>query len=234
MTTITRLCQKRMIGDIKLLKKEPLELIDAIPDEKNILIWYFCIKGPDFSQYKDGYYFGQILHSPEYPLKPPDFKMLTPNGRFLINNKICLSNTGYHSNEWSACWNIKSILTGFVSIMLDDVDHGISHIRRSEEERRMNAQDSVEYNKKNHMDIVNRFPRFFDENGDPRSDEEQNACLKKSKPKPKVVEHKKVEVIEVENEEEIEIKPKRTIRKKTVTPNKTVRKRVQNSSAKSE
>ena len=167
MNGISGLTLKRLKGDYKLLKKDPHEFFEAYPDENNILVWYFIVKGPDFSDFKGGYYLGKIMHQPEYPLKPPDFMILTPNGRFVENKKICLSNSGYHSNEWSAMWNIKAILTGFLSIMLDDVDNGISHIHRSKEERQVLADQSVKYNKEHHPELLKKFTRFLDEKGDP-------------------------------------------------------------------
>ena len=168
----TPICRKRLIGEIRLLKKDPHKYIDVAPDENDILTWYFLIKGPEFSDFAGGYYIGKIMHNPEYPLKPPDFMMLTPSGRFMINQKICLSNTGYHSEEWSAMWNIHAILTGLLSIMLDDKEHGIAHIFNSQDERKVYAMTSMEYNKKNHLDILKRFTRFIDQDGDPIKSEE--------------------------------------------------------------
>jgi ubiquitin-conjugating enzyme E2 J2 len=163
MANISKICMKRLAGDIKMLHKDPLEFIEARPDDKDFLTWYFLVKGPDFSDYKGGYYIGKIMHNPEYPFKPPDFMMLTPNGRFMDGHKICLSNSSYHSSEWSALWNIKSILTGFLSIMLDDVDNGISHIHSSKEERAYLAKTSIEYNKVHYSNIIKTFTRFLDE-----------------------------------------------------------------------
>lgn len=173
MATTSKICQKRLVGDMKLLKKEPLEFIDAVPDDNNILTWYFLLKGPAYSDYKDGYYIGTIIHSPEYPFKPPDFKMFTPSGRFTTHSKICLSNSSYHSNEWSSMWTIKAILLGFLSIMLDDNEHGISHINTSKEEKKLLAKQSIGYNKLNHLDIIKKFTRFFDQDGNVLSEEEQ-------------------------------------------------------------
>jgi len=164
----TPICRKRLLGEIKLLNKNPHKYIDVSPDEKDLLTWYFLVKGPEFSDFKNGYYIGKILHNPEYPLKPPDFLMLTPNGRFNINAKICLSNSSYHPDEWSAMWNIPAILTGFLSIMLDDKENGISHIQSSKSNREQYAKNSIEYNKKNHMDIIKLFTRFMDSDGNPK------------------------------------------------------------------
>jgi len=171
MTTVGIILKKRLLGEIRLLKKDPHKYVDVAPDEKDILTWYFLVKGPEFSDFKNGYYIGKIMHNPEYPLKPPDFMMLTPSGRFNEGNKICLSNSGYHSNEWSALWNIHAILTGFLSIMLDDKEHGISHIHCTKQEREQFAKTSIEYNKKHHMKLLKLFTRFIDENGNPIKDE---------------------------------------------------------------
>jgi len=168
MSTIPQLCKKRLMGDIKLLQKEPMEYIETSPDDNDMLIWYFLVKGPEFSDYKGGYYIGKIMHNAEYPFKSPDFMMLTPNGRFNIKSKICLSNSSYHSSEWSPVWNILSILTGFLSIMLDDKDNGISHIHESPEKRRKMAGESIQYNINEHPNIIKKFTRFLDENGQPR------------------------------------------------------------------
>jgi len=157
---ISKICAKRLNGDLRLLAKEPLDNIETYPDEDNILIWYFLIKGPEDSPYNNGLYIGKILHNPEYPLKPPDFMMLTPTGRFKTNSKICMTNTGYHTESWSPMWSIKSILIGFLSVMLSDIDSGISHIKMSEEERIELAIGSHEYNETYYTDIFNKFSKF--------------------------------------------------------------------------
>ena len=156
MTTLNRICMKRLMNDIRMLDKDPFDCIDYYVDQDNMLQWHFLLHSDEknkFDAYTGGEYIGKILHHPEYPFKPPDFMMLTPNGRFVENKKICLSNTGYHSNEWSAMWNIKSILVGFLSIFLDDDENGISHIHRPESERICLAKQSIDYNKKHHKEL---------------------------------------------------------------------------------
>lgn len=185
MANIGRICKKRLLGDVRMLKKDPHQYFEAIPDEENILIWYFLLRTPsEFTEYRGGHYIGKIIHNPEYPFKPPDFMMLTPSGRFLTDKKICLSNSSYHSNEWSAMWNIKSILTGFLSIMLDDQEHGISHIKRSTEERQFWAKESIKFNKENYPEIIKRFTRFLDENGDPVENKNESEKEEKYKDGP--------------------------------------------------
>lgn len=161
MTELSPICQKRLKGDLKVLKKEPLELATAIPSD-NPLIWYFVIKGPDDSDYKGGYYLGRIEHSPEYPFKPPDFYFLTPSGRFHLNKKICMSNTGYHSDQWSASWNIRNLLVGLLSIFVDDSQEasGIGRIKESTYERQIKAQNSITFNETNYPKEWEMFSKF--------------------------------------------------------------------------
>lgn len=164
MSIIDKLRIKRLNGDLKLLKREPLKYIRAVPDENNMLIWYFLIKGPEFSEYTGGYYLGKIIHDEQYPLKPPNFYMLTPSGRFSINKKICLTNSGYHSDQWSAMWNIKTILLGFLSIMLDNNVSGISHINESICIKKTYAKESLKYNRKYYSRILDKFDNFINKN----------------------------------------------------------------------
>ena len=168
MANIPLKCKKRLVGEIRILKKDPHEFIDISPDSKDMLTWYFLIKGPPDCEYTEGYYIGKIMYAPTYPDDPPDFMMLTPNGRFLTNEKICLSNSTYHSDEWSPEWTIHGTLNGFLSIMTDDRERGVSHISRSVEERKQNALESIEYNRTHHMDLLKSFKRFIGEDGYPK------------------------------------------------------------------
>ena len=57
---------------------------------------------------------------PEYPFKPPAIMMLTLNGRFVTNTRICMSMSDYHPETWNPLWSVASILTGLLSFMLED------------------------------------------------------------------------------------------------------------------
>lgn len=165
----TFVCKRRLMNDLKTLQKEPLPLIDIYPDQSDILTWYFLIKGPEDSDYKGGYYLGKIIYGPNYPFQPPDFVILTPNGRFTINHKICLTNSGYHKGEWNSLWTTPAIILGLLSVMLDDVDNGIGHIHCTPQERNSFAKNSIEYNKQHHKQLLTSFTRFCDNDGNVKS-----------------------------------------------------------------
>lgn len=162
-TTIT---MKRLQNELKLLTREPMEYIETYPDENNMFLWYFLVRGPEKSDYEGGCYIGKIMLSAGYPKTPVDFMMLTPNGRFAINSKICLTNSGYHADQWTPMWNMRVILLAFLSIMLADDTTGISHIKESPYERKQKASNSLNYNINNYKNILLGFKRFIDTSND--------------------------------------------------------------------
>jgi len=149
--------QKRFTNEKTLLAKEPLHYTTAYPDKDNSLIWYCLIIGQKGTPYYGGHYIYKVVHSPKYPAEPPDYYFLTPSGRYEVDKKICLTNSSYHKGEWSSTWNIKTILISFYSIFLDEKEHGISHRHDSPEICKDLAKKSIEYNKKHHAEIYNKF-----------------------------------------------------------------------------
>ena len=148
---------KRFKGEVNILKKEPLTYATAFPDSENPLKWYFIIHKLTESDYDGGHFIGMIEHDKSYPCKPPDYYMFTPNGRFIINTKICLTNSKFHPADWSPSWNIRTILIAFCSIFSSDDTTGIAHIHESPEKRKLYAQQSKTYNLKNYNEIYTQF-----------------------------------------------------------------------------
>ena len=85
----------------------------------NILEWHFVIKGPKDTPYVGGSYHGKLIFPSEYPYKPPAIMMLTPNGRFNTNTRLCLSMSDFHPETWVPAWSVASILNGVLSFMLE-------------------------------------------------------------------------------------------------------------------
>jgi len=155
---------KRINGDYKAFIKAAPESFDIYPNPENILEIYFLMYGLKGTNYEGGQYIGMIKHNPDYPRKAPDYYMLTPNGRFDINKKICLTNSGYHQADWApAAWNLVSILEGFSSVFHSEFKEykvGISHLMNvSESEIKLKTSQSIEYNKTHHNEIYSKFVR---------------------------------------------------------------------------
>ncbi|KAL3092606.1 hypothetical protein niasHS_007815 [Heterodera schachtii] len=83
---------------VKRLLKEAAELrhanemFCARPMEDNLFEWHFSVRGLPDSPYAGGVYHGRIVLPADYPMKPPNLILMTPNGRFETNKKICLRN----------------------------------------------------------------------------------------------------------------------------------------------
>lgn len=84
----------RLKQDYLRLKRDPVPYITAEPLPQNILEWHYVVKGPEESPYHGGYYHGTLVFPREFPFKPPSIYMLTPNGRFKTNTRLCLSISG--------------------------------------------------------------------------------------------------------------------------------------------
>ncbi|EXJ56120.1 ubiquitin-conjugating enzyme E2 J1 [Cladophialophora yegresii CBS 114405] len=82
--------------------------------------WHFTLLGPPSpSPYAGGMYHGRISLPPTYPLKPPNFRFLTPSGRFEVNREICLSISGFHEETWMPAWGVRTALTALRSFMAE-------------------------------------------------------------------------------------------------------------------
>lgn len=105
---------KRILSEARELK-EPTSEFHAAPLEDNIFEWHFTLRGPSGTEFEHGSYHGRIVLPAEYPFRPPDVMILTPNGRWELNKKvgrhtiltpvgslapyylqICLTFTGFH------------------------------------------------------------------------------------------------------------------------------------------
>ena len=132
---------KRLAGDLKNLKKKPIEGIIAGPiDENDLTKWKGRVEGAKGTPFEGGYFHFKIDIPENYPFEPPEVKMITkvyhPNinstsGKICVNilkkevwaptnsiQSVLLSLQGLLSNP-----NTKDPLMGEINnIYLDDID----------------------------------------------------------------------------------------------------------------
>lgn len=142
---------------VRRLMKEAQELSEFSPSpspyfhahpisDSNLFDWHFTLAGPpEPSPYANGIYHGRIILSPQYPLRPPSFRFLTPSGRFEVNREICLSISGHHDETWQPAWGIRTALTAIRSFMDGDVQGQVGGLEAKEEVRRDWAKRSREW-----------------------------------------------------------------------------------------
>jgi ubiquitin-protein ligase len=133
---------KRLMKEYAEIQSSPNYQYTAAPLEDNIFDWHFTIRGPEDSEFENGIYHGRIVLPPQYPYKPPSIYFLTPNGRFELGKKICLSITGYHPETWLPAWGIRTALIALISFMTTEGKDAVGALDYTPEERRILAKKS--------------------------------------------------------------------------------------------
>mmetsp|Transcript_22123 Transcript_22123/g.30482 ORF Transcript_22123/g.30482 Transcript_22123/m.30482 type:complete len:162 (-) Transcript_22123:41-526(-) len=152
------LCQRRIKLEAADLKKEPIPNVQVSVDKgANNLDWYCLINNLSDENFVGGEYILKIKLSPRYPLEPPDFYFLTPNGRFKVATKLCFSNSSFHAETWSPIWKLRTIILGFLSMFLENGTTGIGHLNGTPEEMKEFAANSKLYNQTNLKKVMDMF-----------------------------------------------------------------------------
>lgn len=136
---------------IKLQQDPPPDII-AEPQENDILTCFFCFRGPPETPYHGGYYVGKLKFPKEYPMKAPAVYMLTPSGRFQINQKICISMSDFHPETWNPAWSVGTIIVGLQSFMASE-ELTTGGMRETSSKRKQYAQHSLAYNQKHYSHL---------------------------------------------------------------------------------
>merc|ERR1711907_779787 len=94
--------------ELKSLMKDPIKnpKVTVAPNESNILEVHYVIEGSEKTPYAGGIYHGKLIFPKDYPLKPPSVIMLTKNGRFQPNRRLCLSMSDFHPESWNPMWSV--------------------------------------------------------------------------------------------------------------------------------
>ncbi|GAU97696.1 hypothetical protein RvY_08947 [Ramazzottius varieornatus] len=93
--------------------------------------------------------------------KPPSIMVLTPNGRFAPNQRLCLSNSDFHPESWNPAWNVGTILCGLVSFMTGN-QTTVGSIKSTDMEKKVFARGSIKWNLDNST-FRQLFPTFVPE-----------------------------------------------------------------------
>jgi len=128
---------KRLSKEFQNMKDKPSFDYYAEPVEGEIFEWHFTIRGTVGTDYEGGLYHGIITFPETYPFKPPAVQFLTPNGRFEVNTKICLTFTNFHPEYWQPAWTVRTILIGLISYMpVEEENMSIGSINSTSSERK--------------------------------------------------------------------------------------------------
>lgn len=117
------------------------EQIRIGPFGRNLLTWHFTYAGAPGSSFSGGLYHGRVILPRNYPGSPPRVQILTPSGRFIVGEDICLSASNYHPESWTPRWTVLGLVQALRLHMLTTANE-IGGLNASEETRRRLAQES--------------------------------------------------------------------------------------------
>ena len=146
---------RRLKKDYRAIQRNPVDNITVYYDPQDIFTWYFLIKINE-EPYINGEYIGKLLFPTDFPQSPPGIMILTPNGRFETNKRICMSLSDFHPESWSCIWTVSAVLKGIYSFWWDNDKTSIGAVRAPCNETKIKyAQTSKNYN--SNLDIYQKF-----------------------------------------------------------------------------
>ena len=113
---------KRLTSELSQIQKkmDSLPYVKACaPEGDDLFKWNASLSGPEGSPYEGGTFNLSISFPQDFPFKPPSIYMLTPNGRFETDRRLCLSMSDFHPETWVPTWSVATILNGVLSFMVE-------------------------------------------------------------------------------------------------------------------
>ncbi|XP_035163163.1 ubiquitin-conjugating enzyme E2 J2 isoform X2 [Callithrix jacchus] len=146
---------------------------------------HYVVRGPEMTPYEGGYYHGKLIFPREFPFKPPSIYMITPNGRFKCNTRLCLSITDFHPDTWNPAWSVSTILTGLLSFMVEK-GPTLGSIETSDFTKRQLAAQSSAFNLKDKV-FCELFPEVVEEIKQKQKAQDELSSRPQTLPLPDVV-----------------------------------------------
>lgn len=73
-----------LLSLLGLLLAAEESLTGLVGPQDELFEWHFTIAGPPDTAFEGGRFHGRIVMPPEYPMKPPDVYLSTPNGALFL------------------------------------------------------------------------------------------------------------------------------------------------------
>ncbi|PAA75925.1 hypothetical protein BOX15_Mlig023655g1 [Macrostomum lignano] len=137
---------RRIIKETQRLMSEPVEGIEATPNEANARYFHVIVHGPKESAYEGGIFRLELFLPEEYPMSAPKVRFMTkiyhPNIDRL--GRICLD---ILKDKWSPALQIRTVLLSVQALLSapnpdDPLEHDIAELwKRNEREAIKNARE---------------------------------------------------------------------------------------------
>lgn len=109
---------RRLRSELKALRADPLEGIQAMPLDCHCSHWQACITGPRGSPYEGGLFFLYLQIPPTYPMQPPVVRFVTKVFHPNISRHGDVGLDSIHHN-WSLALTISKVLLSIQSLLTD-------------------------------------------------------------------------------------------------------------------
>ncbi|CAE8681711.1 unnamed protein product [Polarella glacialis] len=136
---------RRIQRELKEISESPSRHWTAAPSGDDLFEWQFALRGPPGTDFEGGIYTGRIVLPVNYPLDPPSITLLTPNGRWEVGKKICLSNTSFHAETWQPAWGIRTMMEALRAHMPVPGEGAVGAIDWPSDLRRRLAKESLDF-----------------------------------------------------------------------------------------
>lgn len=158
-----RICMRQF----KEATKAPSENFKFVMSEQDVGIWYVLIH--NFSgnkdEYKGGEYLARLELPDDFPYGPLRFYLLTPNGVYTPNEKVCISIGEFHPGDYQAVLGVDGFCAQLLSGLIGwkELGGGINITLTNTDVKRKYASESIAYNAKNNADVVKMINTAYDE-----------------------------------------------------------------------
>ncbi|KAJ9104631.1 hypothetical protein QFC21_002129 [Naganishia friedmannii] len=139
---------KRILQEHREFLADPSSEFVAYPLEQDIFEWHVTVRGVENSEYAGGIYHLRILLKTQYPMQAPDILIMTPQGRFEPNRKICIDGlTSFHEGSWRPAWGVRTAIVGLMSFWSQggEAMAGVGAMNCDKDERKRLAKLSVNW-----------------------------------------------------------------------------------------
>ncbi len=153
-----------MKGQFKKATSMPEETFKYWMDPADMNRWYVVISNiaGDNNEFVGGEYLIRIELPGDFPLHPPEFYIMTPNGVYGTECKVCVSIGTFHKKDYPATQGVAGFVMSLMSGIVgwQTLGTGIQilteHKSRAENLATMthHAKNSVNYNRTNHRKII--------------------------------------------------------------------------------
>ena len=151
-----QILKTKLESEFEFIKDLDDDDFEIYVDIKNILKWYFLIKGQIGTDYAGGYYLGEISFLDQKHIEYPTCEMFTPTGHFITHQKLDIFFSPFHYDPEE----VSEILYDILSMFSYDQNPWLISSNKKHF-----AFSSITFNKLYYPELIKKFQKFLDHNG---------------------------------------------------------------------